>query len=137
MEAHRIRQLHKAGRDEELPYKGMMLTTVVAEANRMVLLENGPENFEMALSGVAIGPVAIVGIPGEPFNDIGLGIKDTEGWSMIMPCCLTNGSMGYFPVMNAYAEGGYEARCSRFKAGVAEQIISESKKLLEKLMLRK
>ena len=111
----------------------MMLTTVVAEAQRMLRLENGPESFRMELSGVAIGPVVMVGIPGEPFNDIGLGIKDTEGWDVILPCCLTNGYIGYFPTMNAYTEGGYEARSSSFKAGVAERIVGESKKLLTKL----
>ena len=132
-EARRINQLHLAGKDDEIPYKGMMLTTVVAEAARMINLEHGPESFEMELSGVAIGPVAMVGIQGEPFNDIGLGIKDTEGWDTILPCCLTNGSIGYFPTMNAYEEGGYEARSSRFKAGVAERIIEEAKKLLSML----
>jgi len=131
--ARYINQMHEDGRDAELPYKGMMLTTVVAEAQRMLRLENGPESFRMELSGVAIGPIVMVGIPGEPFNDIGLGIKDTEGWDVILPCCLTNGYIGYFPTMNAYTEGGYEARSSSFKAGVAERIIEESKKMLTML----
>ena len=52
---------------------------------------------------------------------------------MIMPCCLVNGSTGYFPMQDAYDEGGYEARTSNFKAGVAEQIIAESTKLLSEL----
>lgn len=132
-EARRINELHLAGKDDEIPYKGMMLTTVVAEAARMINLEHGPESFEMELSGIAIGDVAMVGIQGEPFNDIGLGIKDTEGWGTILPCCLTNGAIGYFPTMNAYEEGGYEARSSRFKAGVAERIVEEAKKLLAML----
>ena len=33
----------------------------------------------------------------------------------------------------AYDEGGYEARSSRFKAGVAEQIIAEGKQLLKEM----
>ena len=41
-EAYRIHELHVAGKDSELPYKGMMLTTVVAEAERMVRLEMPP-----------------------------------------------------------------------------------------------
>lgn len=131
--ARYINQMHLDGKDAELPYKGMMLTTVVAEAKRMLRLENGPESFRMELSGVAIGPVVMVGIPGEPFNDIGLGIKDTEGWDVILPCCLTNGYIGYFPTMNAYTEGGYEARSSSFKAGVAERIIEEAKIMLSEL----
>ena len=132
-EAHRINDLHNAGKDSELPYEGMMLTTVVAEAARMVRLENGPDAFDMRLSAMAIGPVAIIGIPGEPFSGIGIELKKTEGFDMILPCCLTNGSEGYFPMQDSYDEGGYEARSSRFKAGVAEYIIEEGKKLLKSI----
>jgi len=97
-EAHRIYELHKAGKDDELPYEGMMLTTIVAEAERMVELENGPDAFRMRLSAVSIGSVAIIGIPGEPFSGIGKGLKESEGYDMVIPCCLTNGGEGYHQV---------------------------------------
>ncbi len=132
-EAHRITDLHKAGKDAELPYTGMMLTTVVARAGRMVNLENGPEYFDMPLSGIALGNLAFVGIPGEPFTGIGRGLKETEGWDLVIPSCLVNGSFGYFPMMECYTEGGYEAGSSKFKAGVAEQIIAEGQALLAEL----
>ena len=132
-EAHRINDLHNAGKDSELPYEGMMLTTVVAEAGRMVRLENGPDAFDMRLSALKIGPVAMIGIPGEPFTGIGVGLKATEDFGMVLPCCLSNGSEGYFPMQDSYDEGGYEARSSRFKAGVAEFIIKEGKELLGSL----
>ena len=131
--AKKYKELHDAGRDDEIPYTAMQLTTVVAEATRMCLLENGPETFNLNLTGLKIGPVAFVGIPGEPFTDIGVEIKKAEGWDLILPCCLTNGSMGYFPMMSAYDEGGYEARSSRFKAGVAERIIEGAKELLAEM----
>ena len=123
----------EAGRDAELPYSGMMLTTMVAEAGRMVKLQNGPESFPMELSGIAIGPVALIGIPGEPFTGIGRGLKEAPGWDLVLPCCLTNGNEGYFPMQDAYDEGGYEARSSNFKAGVAELLIAEGTKLLDGL----
>ena len=132
-EAHRINDLHNAGKDNEIPYSGMMLTTVVAEAERMIMLENGPDTLDMLLSGIAIGPVAIIGIPGEPFTGIGLALKDTGEFDMILPCCASNGYEGYFPMQDSYDEGGYEARRSMFKAGVAEFIIKEGKALLESL----
>jgi len=135
--AHKYRELHEAGRDEEIPYTAMELTTVVAEALRMCSLENGPTEFHLGLTGVQIGPVALVGIPGEPFTDIGVGIKETEGWSMILPCALTNGNEGYFPMKSAYDEGGYEARTSPYRSGVAEEIIAGSKVLLGKLQQHK
>ena len=131
--AHKYNDLHNAGRDDLIPFKAMELTTVVAEAGRMVRLEHGPESFPLGLSAVVVGPVALLGIPGEPFNGIGRGIKEAEGWDVVMPCCLTNGSEGYFPMQDSYDEGGYEARSSRYKAGTAELIIQEGKALLDSL----
>ena len=131
--AHKYNDLHLAGKDSEIPFQGMELTTVVAEAGRMVRLEHGPASFPLMLSGIAIGPVAMLGIPGEPFNGVGLGIKKAEGWEVVMPCCLTNGSEGYFPMQDSYDEGGYEARSSRYKAGTAEQIIADGVQLLNEL----
>ena len=133
-EAHRIKGLYEAGRLTEIPYCGtMMHTTVIAEALRMVELENGPEYFDMTLSGIAIGDVAIVGIPGEPFTGIGRALKASGIFESVIPITQANGYEGYFPMQEAYDEGGYEARSSPFKAGVAEQIIDEGKKLLKEL----
>ena len=131
--AHKYNDLHNAGRDDLIPFTEMELTTVVAEAGRMVRLEHGPESFPMLLSAVTVGPVAVFGIPGEPFTGIGRGIKEAEGWELVLPCSLTNGSVGYFPMQEAYDEGGYEARSSNFKAGIAELIIDEGKKILSAL----
>ena len=132
-EAYRIKELHESGRDSELPYKGMMLTTVVAEALRMVRLENAADAFDMTLTGIRIGEVAIVGIPGEPFLGIGRGIKAAEGYGLIIPVACANGYEGYFPMRDSYDEGGYEARSSNFRAGVAEFIIKEGTELLSEM----
>ncbi len=132
-EAHRINDLHLQGRDSELPYSGMMLTTVVAEAGRMVRLENAPDTYELPLTCLSIGPVAFLGIPGEPFTGIGKGLKKAEGFELIMPVCIANGYEGYYPMMDSYTEGGYEARSSNFKAGVAERMIEEGSKLIKEM----
>lgn len=131
--AHEYKELHDAGRDDLIPFTAMELTTVVAEALRMCRLENGPENFMLPLTGVKIGSVSMLGIPGEPFTDIGVGIKEAEGWDLVLPCALTNGNEGYFPVQSAYDEGGYEARTSPYRAGVAETFIREGKAILDEL----
>ena len=131
--AHLYKELHDAGKDDEIPFTAMELTTVVAEATRMCHLENGPDQFELVLTGVRIGSVAMIGVPGEPFTEIGVRIKDTEGWDMIMPCCLTNGSNGYFPTKDAFEEGGYEARSSNYRADVFDKIVQGGKDLLADL----
>jgi len=45
--ARKYKELHDSGRDAEIPYEAMELTTVVAEAARMCNLADGPENFTL------------------------------------------------------------------------------------------
>ena len=123
--ARHIDELHSSGRDSELPYKDMMLTTKVAEAARILRLEHGPAFFTMPLTVLAIGPIAFIGIPGEPFTRVGLELKQAPGWKLVMPTCNTNAKEGYFPTRSAYDEGGYEAKASPFAPGVAEIIIEK------------
>ncbi len=127
--AHKYVELHTAGKDEEIPYKGMELTTEVARAARMVRLEHGPDSFVIPVTAMRIGEIVFVGFAGEPFGDIGKGVKDNPNYELVIPCALTNGSEGYFPVMNAYVEGGYESASSEFKVGVAEILIEEGNAL--------
>lgn len=126
-------RLHQEGRDDQIPFEAMELTTVVAEAKRMLSLEHGPEYFDLPLSAIAIGPAVFIGIPGEPFTGIGRGIKDGSEFDITLPCCAANGYEGYFPMQDSYTEGGYEARSSVFAAGVAEKIIDDSIKIINKL----
>ncbi|MBQ8605954.1 MAG: hypothetical protein IJ408_04390 [Clostridia bacterium] len=131
--AREYAKLHAEGRDGEIPFKEMELTTVVAESLRILRLENGPDSFFLPLAALAIGPVALVGISGEPFTGIGRGIKEGSPFELTVATCATDGYEGYFPMQEAYDEGGYEARSSSFKAGVAERLIDEGVKLLNKV----
>ena len=132
-EAYYIDKLHSEGKDDLLPYKGMLLTTMVAGAKRKIRLKDWPEFIQIPISAVRIGKIGLLGIPGEPFAAVGLGIKKSKGYDVILPCCLVNGSVGYFPMKDSYEEGGYEANTSQFKGGSAEIIVEESKKILENL----
>ncbi len=132
-EARYIQKMVDDGKRDELPYKGMLLTTMMADARRKLRLENGPEYFPLNLTAIKIGDVAFIGIPGEPFTGIGMGLKEAKDWKMVCPTCLTNGSRGYFPMKDSYDEGGYEASTSNYKAGVAETIIEEGVKILDGL----
>lgn len=134
--AKKYAALHNEDKDDQIPYTGMQLTTVVAEALRMVRLENGPSCFEMPLSAVSIGPIALMGIPGEPFAAISKGVQEVPGFETVLLTCNTNGYEGYFPMEDSYAEGGYEARSSNFRAGVGELLIRESRQLLKSLQER-
>jgi len=131
--AEKYNELHKAGRDEEIPFKGMALTTEVARAARIVRLKDGPYSFEIPVTAISLGDIAFLGIAGEPFSAIGKAIKDNKSFKLVLPACLTNGSEGYYPTELAYSLGGYEAATSRFKAGVAEIIIEKANELLDSM----
>ena len=73
------------------------------------------------------------GIPGEPFTGVGRALKEAEGWEFVLPTCNTNAKEGYFPMLECYEEGGYEAGSSNFRAGVAELIIASGLDLLQTL----
>ena len=129
--AQKYLALHAAGRDEEIPFRGMELTTAVAEAGRMVRLQNGPDAFTMPISMVSIGDaLAFLGIPGEPFTEIGRRIKELSPFKMTFVSCLTNGAFGYFPNAGAYSEGGYEARSSIFGPTVADDLVRKATEML-------
>ena len=131
--AHEYMRLHEAGRDDLIPYEAMELTTVVAEALRMCRMENGPEHYDLPFSGIRIGNVAFIGIPGEPYTEIGVAIKAIEGWDMICPTINTNGKQGYFPPESAFREGGYEARSSCFTGTIAEDVVRCAEEILREL----
>ena len=50
-----------------------------------------------------------------------------------MPCCITNGYVGYFPTKEAFDEGGYEARASSFQSNIAQLLVDGAKALLKEL----
>lgn len=138
--ARKIMELYEAGKYEQINAMGirggdeaMTRTTMVAEARRILQLEHGPDFFTLPVSGVRIGEVALVGIPGEPFTDIGVGIKKGSSYALTMPCCLTNGAEAYFPMRDSYDEGGYEAVGSVFGPATAELLIKNGLKLLDQL----
>lgn len=132
-DAKRIVELHKAGRDDEIPGEGMEHTTIVAEAVRRVKLENGPEYYDFTMSAVSVGNVAFGGLPGEPFTEIGNRIRANSKFAMTILCCCTNGSPTYFPTSSAYDEGGYEARTSYLKRGGDDILVEGLSDLINSL----
>ena len=132
-EARRIVKIHEEGRDDELPYKAMELTTVVSEAVRIVELENGPDFYEFTLSAIKIGDIAFAGIPCEPFTEIANRVYEASPFYTTIFCCLTNGGDSYIPTSRAYDEGGYESRSSKLKKGVDDIAVNGMLELLKEV----
>ena len=132
--ANRIWEMHEAGRDAELPWKEMELTTEVSRANRIRNMAKHPDYHELPIISFAIGDsVAFGGFPGEPFNEIGVAVRKASPFKMTILACLTNGSRGYFPFSTSFAEDGYESATSPFGPTVADDLIKGETELLAKL----
>jgi len=132
-EARKIHELYESGRASELPYKEMELTTVVAEAERIIRLENGPDSFPFFLSAIKIGEMVFAGIGGEAFTEIGNRICAASPFDTTVLCCITNSAGGYIPTGKAYSEGGYEARSSSLKPGGDDIIVEGMTELLNSI----
>jgi hypothetical protein len=74
------------------------------------------------VSAMRIGPVGLVGMPGEYFVELARQIQHDSPLEPTRVIGLTNGSLGYIPHEAAYQEGGYESgyRSARFRPGTGE-----------------
>ena len=128
-EALRIAQLYKENRHHELPYDGMQLVTVVANAERIVRMKSAPDFFKYEFFGMVIGELAFLGIPGEVFSEIGDRIREASPFEHLVLCGITNVMSTYFPSATAHSEGGYEVATSNLGAG-AEAVMAEKSREL-------
>lgn len=75
------------------------------------------------IHGLRIGPLRIVGFPGEVFSETALGVKQSAPSSAIaVNSYTTGGSAGYVAIREAFDIGGYEVRVSPYSQD-AEQVL--------------
>lgn len=132
-EAQKIYELYRAGRADELPFKAMELTTVVAEASRIIKLKDAPDYFDYFISALKIGSLVFAGVSGEPFTEVGNRMRDDSPFEATILCALTNGAGEYIPSSRAHEEGGYEAKTSALAPGGDIIMIDAMTELLNSL----
>jgi neutral ceramidase len=94
----------------------------------------GGKPWEVEVQVIALGQqVAIVGLPGEIFVELGLAIKKGSPFPVTVIAELANGSIGYIPNRSAYAEGNYEVISARCAEGAGELLAESAVKLLHQL----
>ena len=76
-----------------------------------------------AMTVVTVGDIAIVGIPGELFVELGLALKANPHFARTFVAGYCNDLIGYIPTRAAYPEGGYEVETSRIAPGSGETIV--------------
>jgi len=77
--------------------------------------------------------VAIVGLPGEVFVELGLAIKDASPFPVTLVIELCQDSPGYIPTKKAFIEGSYEVINSRIASGGGEMLVDTAIRLLKSL----
>jgi len=80
---------------------------------------------------IGIGEVIIAGFAGEAFTEYGAAVRDAANGKFALTFVLTNGSQGYLPSAEAFAQGGYEAKSSHFTPELESQVIAEVKRLID------
>ena len=93
--------------------------------------ENQPITLEQV--GVAIDDSALISFPGELFTEIGQEIKAQSPMRHTWCLGLANGQIGYVPTRTAISQGGYEPDTRDTDDAAAEQIVTHSLELLQRL----
>jgi hypothetical protein len=84
-------------------------------------------------SGTAAPALAMVGLPGEVFAELGLAIRERSPFPHTLVLGLANEAIGYVPTRRAYDEGGYEPTSSRLQPGSGEHLVDAALELLASL----
>jgi hypothetical protein len=82
---------------------------------------------------IRIGDTALIGVPGEPFAEIGAEVKRRSPAPHTVFCGYTNGLFAYIPTAQAYEEGGYEVRTTPFRAGADRELADACVHAVEEL----
>lgn len=105
----------------------------VIDAHKKEILKG--RNFTQTV--IALGPVAIVPMPGEMFSGISLRIRRSSPYQHTLCCSVTNGSLSYLPTREARHRGGYETWVGRaggaylLADNIDDALVSENLKLLK------
>ena len=99
-------------------------------ADRIISLEDAPDEVSVALQTFRIGDLGIAAIPFEVFVEIGLELKERSPLGQTFVISLANGSYGYLPTVQQHALGGYETWL-----GTCNVEIQAASKIVDTLMV--
>jgi hypothetical protein len=100
---------------------------------RVINIRSGGTHKEIEFQAIRLGPTALVGIPVEPFSEIGAGVKADSPFETTFFSGYTNGVNLYLPVAEAFEQGGYEVWVSPYAPEAADVAIEASLNLLKEL----
>ena len=104
----------------------------MVEAYRIADVEaRGESLIEAEVQVITVGrEIAWVALPGEIFVQLGMSIKAGSPFATTSIHELANGSIGYVPTQQAYAQGNYEVISARCAEGSGELLVASALKQL-------
>lgn len=100
-------------------------------------MENPVREAEMEIQAFRIGELAVAGLPGELFAELGLRLKAEAPFDGLIVNTICNGTnTGYVGTREAHANGGYEMRLRNFSRnapGTGELFVDKALELLRQL----
>jgi len=93
----------------------------------------GQAHVERQLQVIRIGPIALVSMPDEPFNEIGQRIVAGSPFAHTLFSGYSNGNFGYLPTRSAFEEGGYEVSVALYSPEAEDIVVAEALSLLREL----
>jgi len=90
---------------------------------------------EVEVMAIRLGEVAIVGLPGEVFCELGLEIKRGSPAAHTLVAGLCNDAVGYLPTREAFGQGGYEPTpgSTFYQPGSGERLVNSALTQLHRL----
>ena len=133
-DAERVLQLHKEGKDLEIHPVQKIANYILSESRQILSLERSQRDYQAsAVSVITFCGLALTGMPGEPFNEIGKRVRRDSKFPVTCLMCNANGAFGYFPTAEGFDQGGYESYNTPYVKGSAEQLADAANELLAAL----
>jgi hypothetical protein len=102
---------------------------------RLAMYENQhrPDHAEVLV--IRVGDVALVGLPGEVFCEIGMELRRCSAAPHTLVAGLSGDAIGYLPTQESFAQGGYEVTTGStfYQPGGAERLGQSAVEQLRRL----
>lgn len=109
----------------------------IAKRSQMLLRHvrayDGRRTAPAEIQAIRVGPLALIGVPGEPFAQVGVTVRERSPFAVTMFSGYTNGEVGYIPMQSDYKNGGYGVWNSPMAPGAAELLTERASALVQTL----
>ncbi len=131
-DAQELLQLRQANNEAAIRMAGMRAkrSRTLAERSRAYY---GKSHTPLEIQAIRINDIVLIGMPGEPFVEIGLAIKVGSPFQHTFFSGYSNLGGSYIPTADAYPVGGYEVNVTPYKPEAAQAVVAETLTLLHDL----